>query len=596
MAGRFAFLEIMVLLHLCSCSTAGDDGSKAKAPDAGLHLPTDLGREAADSGDPVLCIEGEWSCSGDGYLLGLCVNGKWEETDCLKAEGRLCEEGQCVEPWLYGSPVWSTCPDEPDATAETLSQKAAYYDEVATRLHIHPDLKWIMSVYLDQAVPETEATHADVVHWSTGENDGLWNGLYMASQAYRYAVTKSPEALDALKLTMEGEITRMEITGVPGLFTRQFIPPDVPGLACPAEDVEYVVDIEKDDNQWVRIEEDGCVWVVDKETLQWTGTDHCGLDDYAGWCWLDNVSQDEYAGHMYGLGAIARLVDDPGVHDAAVDLLEKVGNHLMVNHLTFVDWDGRTTEHGKMYPSSWADPPGYLALLSMDYVLMSAVASGRQDLMDFYDLCLLQKGAEPSECLPWPLEKPVPFTDYTTVLMHFLGPEGCESNFNNHAMLHSSMFSLIWYERDPEVREFVQNVFDVDVMRADNPKAGLNQLNAWYNFMWAAHKKLGPQSDGPAYDAVEEGICMLKQFAASKTQPEKNSADLYPHYCDGRLGNSMAEVPIPLKDRCPNTFAWWGNPYNRGSCTEEPWNIRHPADYLLAYWMGRYYGFIPEDL
>jgi len=526
-------------------------------------------------------------------------------------EGRVCEEGECVEPWRYGAPEWSTCPDEGNGTTESLAEKAAYYDEIAPRLHIHPDLKWIMSINLaqlevpcppgkdapcyDSGVPEAIATHEDVVQWHTGENDGLWNALYMASQAYRFAVTDSPAALENLRLTMEGEVTRMEITGVPGIFTRQFIPPNIPGIGCPAEDKEYEVDVEKDDNQWVKIEEDGCVWVVDNQTQQWTGTTHCGLEKYAGWCWLDNVSQDEYAGHMFGLGAIAMLVNDPEIRATAVDLIEQVGEHLMVNHLTFVDWDQRITEHGLMYPTSMADPPGYLALLSMDYVLMAAVVSGRADLMEFYNQCLLQSGG-PAECLPWPLEKPVPFTDYTNTLLHFMGSDGCKSNFNNHAMLHSGMFSLIWFEWDPAMREFVQNVFDVGVMRAENPKAGLNQLNTWYNFMWAAHKKLGPLSDGPAYEAVEEGICQLKQFPASKSQSQKNPADLYPHYCEGRLGNSLAEFAIPVKDRCASGFTWWSNPFGRHSCSEAPWVIRHPSDYLLAYWMGRYYGFIPEEL
>jgi len=249
-----------------------------------------------------------------------------------------------------------------------------------------------------------------------------------------------------------------------------------------------------------------------------------------------------------------------------------------------------------MYATSMFDPPGYLALLAMDYILLAAEASGRADLRNFYDNCLLQKGPEPVECLPWPFEKPVSYLDYADTLMHFMPPDGCQSNFNNHAMLHSGMFTLIWYEREAQTREFVQNVFDVDVMRADNPKAGLNQLNSWYNFMWAAAKKLGPQSDGPAYQAVDQAICMLKQFDASKASPEKNSADLYPHYCEGRLGNSMAEFPIPLIHRCPRTFSWWGNPYNRHSCSRKSWDIRQPADYLLAYWMGRYYGFIPPDL
>jgi len=80
---------------------------------------------------------------------------------------------------------------EPGATHGTLAQKAAYYDGIAARLHVHPDLKWIMAVTLPCAagdcsrssVPQESATWRDVERWNDGENDGLWSALYMASQA-----------------------------------------------------------------------------------------------------------------------------------------------------------------------------------------------------------------------------------------------------------------------------------------------------------------------------------------------------------------------------------------------------------------------------
>jgi len=41
---------------------------------------------------------------------------------------------------------------------------------------------------------------------------------------------------------------------------------------------------------------------------------------------------------------------------------------------------------------------------------------------------------------------------------------------------------------------------------------------------------------------------------------------------------------------------WWGNPYYPGDCTANPLTVVSPADYLVTYWMGRYYGFITEDM
>lgn len=97
---------------------------------------------------------------------------------------------------------------------------------------------------------------------------------------------------------------------------------------------------------------------------------------------------------------------------------------------------------------------------------------------------------------------------------------------------------------------------------------------------------------GPDHQAVEDAVCSLRQFPASKHTPTKDSASLHEHDCDGRNGDSMSAGPIPVAERCAHTFLWWRNPYFRESCTERTWEVRQPADYLLAYWMARYYGFV----
>jgi hypothetical protein len=554
------------------------------------------------------CKEGTTRCTEDSLTQETCIEGFWAETEpCWYDQGKLCEDGACVDPWSYGDPVWSTCLDEPRATVESLSDKATYYDDIAARMHIHPQLRWAANVELykeevacpggltppcyEPLTPEASATWEDVERWQTGENDGLWSSLYLASQAFRYAVTGESDALDNIEVLLAGEQDRMAITGVPGLFTRQLIPPDVAGIACPADPSYYTVDEEKDDNRWVRVGEDGCVQVVDPETMEWTTTPHCGLDEYAGWCWLDNVSQDEYVGHMFALGAIARLVDDPEIQAMAADMLGQVGQHLMANDLTFVDWDGRLTEHGRLYPMALTDTPGYLAVMAMSFVLVAAEGSDRDDLRQWYDDCLMQRSGE-DECLDWPGQTAQPFTEYLPALLLYTGEDSCGSNWNNFSMVLANFHHLLWYERDLATRALLQDALATEAMLADQPRALIEQDNAWFDVMWAAHKHLGPDSDGPDYDAVEDAVCALRQFPASESTPSLDSASLYAHDCEGRNGGSLTADPIPVADRCPHTFLWWGNPYQRETCVEAPWEIHQPGDYLLAYWMARYYGFV----
>lgn len=609
---RFATMLALVL-GFAACSGGGDDAS-SDAIDATLDAAIDSAIDTAT--DPVTdaveaidagCTEGATRCRDDGVTLATCTAGAWHETSCLATEGRLCDPAvnACVLRWRYGSPVFGACEGETRGTPETLAEKAAHYDAIATRLHLHPDLKWVMNVTLKPEATEATATWADVQQWHSGENDGLWSGLYFTSQAFRYAVTREPAVLATLKLLLAGEVDRMRITGVPGIFTRQLIPPGVPGLACPADDAAYVADVEKDDNRWVKIGDEGCVWYIPSDPgATWTKSDHCGLDAYKGWCFLDNVSQDEYAGHMMALAALYRLVDDPEVQATVKQMIEDVAVHMMEHDLTLVDWDGRVTEHGKFYLTSFADTPGFLAAEVIAFLRMGIEVSGRQDLVDFLEGCVLQQ-SQMGKCLSWPTEQGKSYADSLGLQLHYMGVgPGCKANYNNFAMVMTYFFDLFWFERDPAVLEKAWDAFDTQLVRYDSPRALIGQQNAWFNVIWAAMKKLGPGSDGPAYDAIDAAVCSLKQFPASKHQQAHDSAALYPHFCDGRFDkvdddvhdDSKTEFPVPVADRCVRTFLWWADPFDRDTCGDDPRSLDQPGDYLLAYWMGRYFGFLPADL
>ena len=594
-----------------------------KALAGGQYLPKRYLEElqtlvTTETGLPADCTGDIKKCSDDGNQIMECVGGIWiVNTDCFADFGQICDDTLdggdgigCVNRWAWHQPVWSTCEDNLLATPESLVSKAAYYDDIAMRLHFHPQLKWIAPVTLPKSevecpqdvagpcyaptVPEATATWEDVEYWHTGENDGLWSALYLASQAFRYGATKDPVALENIRKLMEGEKWRMEITGVPGLFTRQYIPKDVAGIQCPTDLHEYIPDDIKDDNKWLRVGDDGCIYTVDGGTMEWVKQEVCGLDNYAGWCLLDNVSQDEYAGHMFALGAIYKLVDDATIKADAAKLLGQVGRHLADNWMHFIDWDGRDTEHGKMNIYSFADSPGFLAVHSLGFMLMAAEATNNQRLWDFFDKCLLQKDGGP--CEGWPYPEPPYDTEISNMLL-YNGPLGCKANYNNFSMVFAAIHNLAWFLKDAGLMATVQDTFENHFMDDGNqPRALTVQKNPWFNFGFAAMKKLGPENP-QAFELVEDGICSLREFQASQAQRFGNSAENYAEFCESRFeGRFMAENPIPIPERCTSTFEWWGDPYQLETCTAAPWNIQVPTGYLLPYWMGRYYGFISQDI
>ncbi|HOX27527.1 MAG TPA: hypothetical protein PLQ76_00075 [bacterium] len=573
---------------------------------------------AAEKGEGVnkdACEKGKWTCSEDAYTLYVC-DGKWKAVECMRESGRLCESGACVDPWKYGSPKFKKIPADPGATKETLAQKAIYYERITRTLHLNPKLKWIMGVTLpcadkqcagektsdckdctEAGLPLDKATWRDVERWQSGENDGLFSGLYLAAEAFHYGVTRDRETLAVIKTLLDAEVTRMNITGVTGIFTRQYIPPGVNGLSCPKDPKAYAVDVEKDDNQWVRINENGCVMTYDPAAGKWVESKHCGLKKYSGWCWLDNVSKDEYSGHIFALAALAKIVDDPSVQKTVKELLRRVGRHLVDNQMEFTDWDGRVAEHGRIRALTFEDYPGFNAAMALSFMKVISEVTGDLEFRNWYDNCLLQKNGK-WHCVKKKHENPRAYTAYLRSNGLYVGTEGCKSNYNNIAMHMLSMFDLIWYERDPKLRERYQQSFDRDVFRTKGqPRAVMNQNNALYDFFWAAQKRLGPGSDGPAYDAVENGVRMMYLFPARKSveKPISCTPEKCEKYCSDRFGSSVGKEARTPSDRCPSTFLWWFDPYQLDTCGRDVRNIEPPSDYLLSYWVGRYFGFIGKN-
>ena len=607
------WLAAALLVGCGGDDTSGDaDAAPGITPDTAEDTTSDADTTVdavADADAPAECTDGETTCADDGLSTLTCEAGQWVDGQpCW--DGRLvCDAGACVATWQRGAPTWSTCPDEPRATPSSLAGKAAYFDEIAARLHVHPELKWLAPVLLRQEevpceggeegpcfapVDPDTATWEDVERFHSGANDGLWNGLYLTSQAYRYAVTGDPEALDMIRVLMEGQRQRFAIAGVPGIFVRA-LRPDTDYMPCPTDPMDYVPDVEKDDDKWVRIDDEGCIATYDVEAEEFVSTDHCGMQEFAGWCFLDNVSQDEYAGHMLALAAVWRFVDDEAVRELVVEMMSQVGSHLVDNDLTFIDWDGRATEHGILHATSLVDSPGFLAAQVLAWVNLAAKVTGREDLDEFYRECLLQEN-DMGRCLPHGLERGEPYhTTYLPQMALYIGVDACQSNFNRLSMVMANLWVLLEYEDDWERRGIVQDVLRNNVMYDESLRSISIQRNTWFNFIYASAQDLNDDNREEVAQLVEDGICSLRQFPERKVQFESTLED-YERYCAARLGEDATETPIAVADRCASTFLWWGSPFSIRPCGANDANVIGPADYLLAYWMGRYYGFVTEDM
>src|SRR5262249_50773223 len=152
----------------------------------------------------------------------------------------------------------------------------------------------------------------------------------------------------------------------------------------------------------------------------------------------------EYAGHMFALGVMAKVVDDADVKARATALVRDVAHHLLDHDLRITDFDDQPTSFGFMSPISLNDFPGFNALLVLSWFRLAATLTGEQRLSDFYDNCLLQKDL--ARCEKPGLATSEPYTQH----LNGMGLDlGCETNWNNHHMANLAMFSLLQWEDGP---------------------------------------------------------------------------------------------------------------------------------------------------
>lgn len=457
-------------------------------------------------------------------------------------------------------------PPEPfpqcDADPTKLVERAADYDQIARTLHIQPGQNLLHSAYFQE-----DLATFDRVRLS--DNSGFWTATYVASQAYRYKVTGEAEALENLKRTLQGMLDLMRITGVPGLFARSYVNLDLPGFPTEQNllDQYPTCDLSVAHcKRWNKVE-DG---------------------PYANHMFKNDVSRDEYAGHLFAVGVAGRLIDDAEVQEMATTIATEVALHLMDNEMQFKDIDGITTTFGYMSPAALSGFPGFNAVQTLQWVAAAANLSDDARIESFYRNCMLHEDL--TACAQPDLATDKPYQEHLQTMGLDLD---CKTNWNNHNMANLAMFDLIRTEKDDSTRRAFQRILESQIWAPDDPRPMKDQKNSLYTFFHEINKNPLVYERDEA--AIEESICVMKKFPEIKYQHAVDHSE-FVEVCRGRKDWAMTGTLIPIEQRQTDNFTWTRNPYRiRDTAPEDRTYIESPEDFLLAYWLGRFHGFIDED-
>ncbi len=147
--------------------------------------------------------------------------------------------------------------------------------------------------------PILTADGLSIVGYTRCGDSAIWTGHYLAAEAFRYAVTQSPDALANLRGALAGLTLLTDITGT-DLLARCTVP-----LSSP-----YAAGIQQEESA------NGIYQAV---------------SGGQPWVWIGNTSRDQYSGAFFGLATAYDLVGDAAIQSAIAALTSRLLDNLTQN-------------------------------------------------------------------------------------------------------------------------------------------------------------------------------------------------------------------------------------------------------------------------
>ena len=362
------------------------------------------------------------------------------------------------------------------------------------------------------------------------DNDGGYTGNYLAAQAYRYAVTKDPAARAQAVNTFQSLRWLEAMTPMPGFIARS-------------------------------------VWAKGEIGHQ---ADHGSGDGPAEWHdtpdglfeWKGDTSSDEVCSHFYATKLFLEHVAQGEEIPQAKHHLAGIAAHIAKNGWKLIDLDGKPTRWGRWNPEYFTTEEGLYdrglqALQVLSFMKTAEVLAGDAQAGDAYRQ-LVKLG----------------YPEYTIRQRNTFPPDGILHFLDELAFWSYS--NLLTYEKDPLLRATYRRSLErtYEVVRIEQ--------NPWFNFVYGA--LTGNDCEIP------QSVAHLREWPLDlRVWSFQNShrADLHtpPGYAVYKAG-IRAFSP---RETEPMRWDHWTMQLDGGSSTPD---VIEPGAWLLAYWMGRYHGFI----
>jgi len=384
------------------------------------------------------------------------------------------------------------------------------------------------------------------------DNDGEHTGMYLAMESMRFAVTRDPSARANAKVAFHALMALQRVTGTNYFIARSMLPLDPP--IAPRHEVDRmftpqeIAETARTDPREKIIEKR---WVPSAD---------------GKWLWKRDASSDEVDGHMFGYCTYYDLAADEDEERLVADEVDRVIGGIVDHGFVLQDIDGKATRWGNWSPQSlnhdpnWHEERAGNCVEMMEYLGVAYHVTGKQKYLEAART-LIDKYGYDKNMTQTVFDTPAERTHIEDELMSIVYP-----NLFSHLILpglKSAALTSIqrWHkgcERDGiPFYDFVYNEF-----------SGRNV----------------PLSR--AVDTLREWPLSHIEWTVDNSKREDVQRDLTPGMEDGFLTHILPRSEMGL-------CMWDQEPYKavigNGGQREDRQN-----DWLLAYWMGRYYGLLAE--
>ena len=264
----------------------------------------------------------------------------------------------------------------------------------------------------------------------------------------------------------------------------------------------------------------------------------------ASWIWVGNTSRDQYIGVFFGLSVTYDLVTDPSVRNSCTSLVTRLLQNLLDN-----DWS-IVMPSGGISTTFLIRPDQQLSLLLIGKQVNSAAFGSKYN-------------AESDEISP-----------------SVVAPVGVDCTDQTSSYFKFNLDYLTFYTLQ---------------------RLGSGYSGIWYGLAYDELRATTAGHQNAQFNMIDRAINGANANRDAQTQSLLNAwllrprVDVYRDFTSQfpACGTNEACQPLPVVDRVTTDFLWQRDPFalsGGGQGDIETAGI----DYILPYWMARYYGVIPN--